>query len=87
MVVQEGAQEVDLIPYATILAKYEQDGSAVAKVNYINLFFTSANARTALDCTMVALGIDALWALGGSNATAWTRAGIKKLLVQLLSVL
>ncbi len=78
MILEEGAQEVDLVPYATALAKYEQEGNAVAKVNYVNLFFTSANARTALDCAMVALGIDALWALGGSNAAGWTRAGMKK---------
>ena len=31
-----------------------------------------------LECGMIAVGADALWALGGSSASAWTAAAMTK---------
>lgn len=79
MIIEEGGQEVDLVPYAVALAEYEKYGSGTAKVNYQSLFFNSAYATpSVLHCAGVALGIDALWALGGSNAASWTKHAMKK---------
>jgi hypothetical protein len=79
MLIEEGGQEVDLVPYATALAEYESTSNGLSSTNYQNLFFNSANARpSVLHCAAVALGIDALWALGGSNAASWTAGAMKK---------
>lgn len=75
MVQEEGALEVDLVPYAASLAEYENSGTT--GMNYINLFGNSAYAQNVLTCAAKALGVDALWALGGSNASLWTKAAMK----------
>jgi hypothetical protein len=76
MVQEEGGQEVDLVPYAAALAEYESTGAT--GMNYLILFGNSAYAQNVLTCAAKALGVNALWALGGSNAAAWTKAGMKK---------
>jgi hypothetical protein len=79
MLAEEGGQEVDLIPFATGLAEYEKSGEGLIGYNYLNLIATSAYAaRSVSDCIMIALGVDAIWALGGSNAKSWSKSAIKK---------
>ena len=79
MLTEEGGQEVDLVPYAATLAKYEVSGD-LAKTNTPNIFFSSAYAYEpdVLTCVGAALGVNHLWALGGSNAKSWTKAAMKK---------
>lgn len=77
MIQEEGAQEEDLVPFTAALAQYESNGGT-ARINYLQLFGTSAYAQSVVDCAMIALGIDALWALGGSNASSWSKPAMKK---------
>ncbi len=82
MIAEENAQECDLVAYVAVLAEYELSGDSgtIVANNYVNLAFNSAYALpspTILHCVGVALGIDALWALGGSNAATWTLAGMR----------
>lgn len=79
MLTEEGGQEVDLVPYAATLAKYEVSGD-LARTITPNIFFSSAYAGEpdVLTCVGVALGVNHLWALGGSNAKSWTKQAMKK---------
>lgn len=78
MIIDEGGQEVDLVPFATTLAEYEKSGTGFTGMNYMSIFGNAAYAGDVGHCAMVALGVDALWALGGSNASSWSKAAIKK---------
>ena len=78
MIIDEGAQEVDLVPFATALAEYENSGAGYTGMNYMSLLGNSAYAGDVGHCVMVALGIDAIQALGGSNAKTWGKAALKK---------
>jgi len=80
MIIEENTQEYDLVPFATALANYEISGNSGITSNFENILISSAYAAedpSILHCIGVALGVDALWALGGSNASAWTAAGMK----------
>lgn len=79
MITEEGGQEVDLVPFAATLAKYEVSGQ-LAKATTPNIFFSFAYAGDPdiLHCVGVALGVNHLWALGGSNAKSWTKKAIKQ---------
>ncbi len=79
MISEENAQECDLVVYVAVLTETELEGNSFPVANnYLNLAFNSAYARPSiLHCVGVALGIDALWALGGSNAASWTLAGMR----------
>ena len=43
-------------------------------------FLNSAYAREqdVLNCAAVALGVDTFWAIGGLNASSWTKQAMKK---------
>lgn len=77
MIQEEGGQETDLVAFAAVLAQYE--GSDVSASNFSNIFFNSAYAKRSVGtCAMVALGVDAIWALSGSNASQWSKKAIKQ---------
>lgn len=77
MIVTEGGTEQDLIPFVMSLSQIEN--SQQVAYNYPNLFVNSANAmNTYVKCAMVAIGADALWALGGSAAASWSKAAMAR---------
>ncbi|WP_114790426.1 hypothetical protein U0035_14205 [Niabella yanshanensis] len=77
MIITEGGTEQDLIPFVMTLSQIE-NGQQVAYI-YPNIFVSSANAmNTYVKCAMVAIGADALWALGGSAAASWSKAAMAR---------
>jgi len=81
MIAEENTVEYDLVPYVAALANYELSGSTAKTFNYQNLLLNQAYASDDgpgfLHCAGVALGVDAIWALGGSNASSWTLGTMK----------
>lgn len=87
MLNEEGVSEIELIPYVMILSSYE-DGASYAsnrieKFDFSKLFFTEAIAgdltrNDYIRCAIVAIGADAIYALGTSNAKTWKKAAMKK---------
>lgn len=78
MIIDEGGQEVDLVPFATTLAEYEKSGTGYTGMNYMSLLGNSVYAGDVFKCAMAAVGADLIYALGGSNATKWSKAALKK---------
>ncbi len=76
MIQEEGGQEVDLVAYAMVLSNIENGN--ITGMNFSNLFLNSAYAQDYVHCALEALGLDALYALGSSQASAWTKAAMKK---------
>ena len=72
MLQEEGAEEIDLIPFVKALAGIEI--TQINNVASISLpFVNEANARNKfLECGVAALGADALYALSQSTASSWT---------------
>lgn len=80
MIAEENTVEYDLVPYVAALANYELSGSTAKTFDYQNLLINKAYASDDpgfFHCAGVALGVDAIWALGGSAASSWTLASMK----------
>lgn len=80
MIAEENTNEYDLVPYVAALANYELSGSTARTFDYQNLLINKAYASDDpgfFHCAGVALGVDAIWALGGSSASSWTLATMK----------
>lgn len=80
MLIEEGGKEEDLIPFVMSLTQAENSPSV--SLNYSDFFINSAYARLDANdykrCAIIAIGADALWALGTSNASSWTVGAMKK---------
>lgn len=75
MLIEEGAEEIDLIPFVKILSGIEQEQYAVRNIQFPLL--NGANAGNFLECGLHALGADAFFALAQSSATVWTWSAMK----------
>lgn len=76
MLQEEGAEEIDLIPFVKVLTSIEQDQYTVRKFNFP--FIHEANALPHfVECGIQALGGDAAYALAHSGASSWTWATMK----------
>lgn len=76
MLQEEDAEEIDLIPFVKALTSIEQDQYAVRNISLP--FIGEAKALPAfIECGLVALGMDALYALGASGASSWTWGAMK----------
>lgn len=87
MIAEENGKEEDLIPVVAIIIEHENENTNnPTSYNYSGLFINGVYAQAApelttsevLNCAASAIGVDALWALGGSSASAWTKGAIKK---------
>lgn len=82
MIAEEGGTEQDLIPFVMLLVENENN-NLIGKTNS-GIFFNSAYAQYNLtaaevgDCAMAAIGVDVIWALGESSATAWSMSAMKR---------
>lgn len=76
MLQEEGAEEIDLIPFVKALTAIEQEQYTVK--NIAMPFVTNANALPRfVECGLYALGGDALYALSQSTASVWTWTAMK----------
>ena len=88
MIIEEQGTEEDLVLLVMSMIEIENQQSSnnpLSFNDFSSLFFNSAYAQnaelTAAEvgyCAAVALGADALWALGGSSASAWSISAIKR---------
>lgn len=78
MLTENNGTELDLIPFVIALTEIEKNQSTFA-TNNLNLFIGSTYAMNEyVKCAMVAIGADVLWALGGSQASAWSMTMMTK---------
>lgn len=81
MIVDENAEETDLIPLVMAITQAEK-GNLVAINNFgflpVNMSYASVNWNQVGHCAMHALGVDILFSLGASSATVWSKAAIKR---------
>jgi hypothetical protein len=81
MLIQEGGQETDLVPYVMMLVNIENNGIAMSK-QYPNFFVNSAYAKVGwedyVNCAIIAIGADVLFSLGSSSAASWSVSAMKK---------
>lgn len=79
MILEENATEQDLIPFVISLKQIENIQSSQIARNYSNFFVKSANAGTNpyVECALAAIGADAIWAIGGTSASSWSKAAMK----------
>lgn len=75
MLQEEGAEDIDLIPFVKALTSAEAQQYVVKNITFP--FLSEANANKILECGIKALGFDALAALAQSTASAWTWGAIK----------
>lgn len=80
MLVTENGTEEDLILFVMNLIEIERNQS-IAKnysIPFVNYAYAKLDYSDYLRCAGVALGADALWALGGSSASSWTIAAMTR---------
>lgn len=76
MIQEEGAAEIDLIPFVKTLIAVEESQYTIGKISLP--FVTEASAMNRfLECGLAAIGGDALYALSQSSASAWTWSTMK----------
>jgi len=80
MVIDSAAHESDLVAFVMLLASYEQQTPTAYGIR--NFFGSQANAQDVsykdyIRCGVIALGGDALWALGTSNASKWSKQAMR----------
>ena len=79
MIAEEGGITEDLIPLVMVMATEEKKALLAYNSNFS--IFNSAYAKPMnpyVKCAIVAIGADILFALGGSTASSWTLAAMKK---------
>ncbi len=76
MLLEEGAEEIDLIPFVKTLTAVEQGQYAVNDISFPLINEAKALPHY-LECAIEALGFDALYALGASGASSWTWGTMK----------
>jgi hypothetical protein len=76
MLQEEGAEDIDLIPFVKALTAVEQNQYTVRNISVP--FITEAKALPKfIECGITALGGDALYALSQSGASSWTWGAMK----------
>lgn len=76
MLQEEGAEEIDLIPFVKVLTSIEQNQYTVGKFNFPFIHEAKALPHF-VECGIQALGGDAAYALAHSGASSWTWATMK----------